>query len=48
MVSETSCERANRFLDRRFVIPLPDTDGGTGTGTGSNRDLAFFSDRRGR
>ena len=48
MVSETSCERANRFLDRRFVIPLPDTDGGTGTVTGSNRDLAFFSDHRGR
>ena len=47
MVSETSCERANRFLDRRFVIPLPDTDGGTGAGTGSNRDLAFFSDHRG-
>ena len=47
MVSETSCERANRFLDRRFVIPLPDTDGGTGAGAGSNRDLAFFSDYRG-
>ena len=47
MVSETSCERANRFLDRRFVIPLPDTGGGTGAGTGSNRDLAFFSDHRG-
>ena len=48
MVSETSCERANRFLDRRFVIPLPDTDGRTGAGTGSNQDLAFFSDYRGR
>ena len=47
MVSETSCERANRFLDRRFVIPLPDTDGGTGAGTGSNCDLAFFSDYQG-
>ncbi|WP_235361389.1 DrmB family protein [Schaalia hyovaginalis] len=23
MVSETSCERSNRFLDRRFVVPLP-------------------------
>lgn len=23
MASETSCERANRFLDRRFVLPLP-------------------------
>ena len=23
MASETSCERANRFLDRRFVVPLP-------------------------
>lgn len=22
MVSETSCERANRFLDRRFLVPL--------------------------
>lgn len=48
MVSETSCERANRFLDRRFVIPLPDTDGGAGAGTGSNQDLAFFSDYRSR
>ena len=26
MVSETSCERANRFLDRRFVVPLPGGD----------------------
>lgn len=31
MASETSCERANRFLDRRFLVPLP--------GAG---DLAFF------
>ena len=40
MVSETSCERANRFLDRRFVVPLPDTD--AGSGLGSTSDLAFF------
>lgn len=26
MASETSCERANRFLDRRFMIPLPGND----------------------
>lgn len=26
MASETSCERANRFLDRRFVINLPGSD----------------------
>ena len=26
MASETSCERANRFLDRRFLIDLPGTD----------------------
>ncbi|MCL2468453.1 MAG: DUF1998 domain-containing protein [Micrococcales bacterium] len=32
MASETSCERANRFLDRRFVVPLP----------GDWADLAFF------
>lgn len=32
MASETSCERANRFLDRRFVIALP----------GDYTDLAFF------
>jgi hypothetical protein len=31
MLSETSCERANRFLDRRFVVPLP-----------GYTDLAFF------
>ncbi|WP_291414600.1 DUF1998 domain-containing protein [Actinophytocola sp.] len=29
MASETSCERANRFLDRRFLIDLP---GGSGLG----------------
>lgn len=34
MASETSCERANRFLDRRFLVPLP----------GSDPDLAFFKD----
>lgn len=32
MASETSCERANRFLDRRFLVPLP----------GPHADLAFF------
>jgi hypothetical protein len=32
MASETSCERANRFLDRRFLIPLP----------GEHQRLAFF------
>lgn len=26
MASETSCERANRFLDRRFVVNLPGSD----------------------
>ncbi len=26
MASETSCERANRFLDRRFLINLPGCD----------------------
>ena len=46
MVSETSCERANRFLDRRFVIPLPDLDDSPGGGVGGSRDLAFFSDYR--
>ena len=25
-VSETSCERGNRFLDRRFVVPVGDPD----------------------
>jgi hypothetical protein len=24
VVSETSCERGNRFLDRRFVVPIDD------------------------
>lgn len=38
MASETSCERANRFLDRRFLIPLP----------GSDPDLAFFKAASGR
>ena len=37
MASETSCERANRFLDRRFVVPLP----------GEWAGLAFFEDPRG-
>lgn len=32
MASETSCERANRFLDRRFLVSLP----------GSEPGLAFF------
>lgn len=32
MASETSCERANRFLDRRFLVPLPGPWG----------ELAFF------
>ncbi len=26
-VSETSCEKANRFLDRRFVLDLPCSNG---------------------
>ena len=26
MASETSCERANRFLDRRFLLSLPGSD----------------------
>jgi hypothetical protein len=34
MASETSCERANRFLDRRFVVSLP----------GPYADLAFFGE----
>jgi len=38
MASETSCERANRFLDRRFLVPLPGTD----------ESLAFFGDLLGR
>jgi len=32
MASETSCERANRFLDRRFLVGLP----------GPNAHLGFF------
>ena len=32
MASETSCEKANRFLDRRFLIPL----------SGDDENLAFF------
>lgn len=28
MASETSCERANRFLDRRFLVDLPGSDTG--------------------
>ena len=46
MVSETSCERANRFLDRRFVVPLP-APGELGAGAGTADDLAFFQDLRG-
>lgn len=34
MASETSCERANRFLDRRFLINLPSSE------------LGFFGDPR--
>jgi hypothetical protein len=34
MAPETSCERGNQFLDRRFLVPLP----------GEWRDLAFFQD----
>ena len=45
MVSETSCERANRFLDRRFVVSLP---GEYGEHRGEPfADLAFFEDPRG-
>ncbi len=37
MISETSCERANRFLDRRLLVPLP------GSYEGERfADLAFF------
>ncbi|XVQ15109.1 hypothetical protein ACQP1W_22035 [Spirillospora sp. CA-255316] len=28
MASETSCERANRFLDRRFLVDLPGSNPG--------------------
>ena len=41
MVSETSCERANRFLDRRFVVPLPgggELGGGAGGAGGAAPD----------
>lgn len=38
MASETSCERANRFLDRRFLVPLP----------GAEPGLAFFEGWDGR
>lgn len=34
MLSETTCERANRFLDRRLLVPLP----------GEYAELAFFRD----
>ncbi len=35
MASETSCERANRFLDRRFLVGLPGSDlGFFGAGDG--------------
>ena len=33
MASETSCERANRFLDRRFLVNLP-----------GDEKLGFFGD----
>ena len=45
MVSETSCERANRFLDRRFVVPLAG-DYAVGGTTFTSADLAFFRDVR--
>jgi len=34
MTSETSCERANRFLDRRFLIDLPGSELGFFGNTG--------------
>ena len=46
MVSETSCERANRFLDRRFVVPLSDFKVDAGKTDVDVSDLAFFNDRR--
>ena len=46
MVSETSCERANRFLDRRFVVPLSDFKVDDGKTDMDVSDLAFFSDCR--
>ena len=45
MVSETSCERANRFLDRRFVVPLAG-DYAVGGTTFASGGLAFFRDVR--
>ena len=39
MASETSCERANRFLDRRLVVPVPGELGGQ-----AHRALAFFTE----
>ena len=38
MASETSCERANRFLDRRMVVPIPGEFDGQ-----AHRALAFFA-----
>ena len=38
MASETSCERANRFLDRRLVVPIPGEFDGQ-----AHRALAFFT-----
>ncbi|VEG28347.1 DUF1998 domain-containing protein [Actinomyces howellii] len=45
MVSETSCERANRFLDRRFVVPLPG-EHSVGGKAQRSAELAFFEDVR--
>lgn len=45
MVSETSCERANRFLDRRLVVPLAGDYTVDGR-TVASADLAFFRDVR--
>lgn len=45
MVSETSCERANRFLDRRFVAPLAGQYT-VGENTLASAELAFFRDVR--
>lgn len=42
MVSETSCERANRFLDRRFVVPLAGAHA-VGGRTCTSAKLAFFN-----
>jgi len=36
--SETSCEKANRFLDRRFLLTLPSGDGGSVPGFFGTRD----------